>query len=61
MIESYNRKGLCVSFHDIQLLSAFLFFLLIPLKNTGNVNLVIWLGVLVTTANVFFYIEKYRM
>lgn len=55
MIESYNRKGLCVGFHDIQLFSAFLFFLLIPLKNTGIVHYVIWLGVIATTANVFLH------
>lgn len=58
MIESYNRKGLCVGFHDIQLFSAFLFFLLIPLKNTGIVHYVIWLGVIATTANVFFTLKN---
>lgn len=58
MIKSHNRKGFCVSFHDIQLFSAFLFFLLIPLKNTGIVHYVIWLGVIATTANVFFTLKN---
>lgn len=60
MMESCNRKGLYVSFHDIQLFSAFLFFLLIPLKNTGIVHYVIWLGVIATTANVVVTLKSVK-
>ena len=52
MVEKHELREFKVSFHDIQLFAAFLFFLLIPLKNTGIIHYVIWLGVIATTANI---------
>lgn len=52
MVEKHALREFKVSFHDIQLFAAFLFFLLIPLKNTGIIHYVIWLGVIATTANI---------
>ena len=58
MVEKHALRKFKVSFHDIQLFAAFLFFLLIPLKNTGIIHYVIWLGVIATTANVFFTLKN---
>lgn len=52
MIKKYSYRVFGISFHDVQLFSAVLFFLLIPLKNTGIVHYVIWLGVIATTGNI---------
>ena len=52
MIRSITSREIKVSFHDIQLFAAFLFFLFIPLKNTGVIHYVIWFGVLATTGNI---------
>lgn len=52
MVKGYIHREFKVSLLDIQLFAAFLFFLLIPLKNTGIIHYVIWLGVIATTANI---------
>lgn len=52
MIKEYLHREFKASFHDIQLFASFLFFLLIPLKNTGIIHYVIWLGVIATIANI---------
>ena len=52
MIKKYSYRVFGISFHDVQLFSAVLFFLLIPLKDTGIVHYVIWLGVIATTGNI---------
>lgn len=52
MVKEHTHREFKVSLHDIQLFAAFLFFLLIPLKNTGIIHYVIWLGVIATTANI---------
>lgn len=56
MIRRYSHREFKVSLRDIQLFAAFLFFLLIPLKNTGVIHYVIWLGVIATTGNIVFTI-----
>ncbi len=43
-----------VCFHDIQLLAAFLVFLLIPLKSTGIIHYVILLGAAATLGNIVY-------
>ena len=56
MIKKYSHPKFKVSLHGIQLFAAFLFFLLIPLKNTGIIHYIIWLGVISTTANIILTI-----
>lgn len=56
MLKENEHREFKVSFNDIQLFAAFLFFLLIPFKNTGIIHYVIWLGVIATTANIAFTI-----
>lgn len=58
MIKEYAHRAFKLSFHDVQLFAAFLFFLLIPLKNTGIIHYVIWLGVIATTANIISTIQN---
>lgn len=52
MIKEYSNKDAQMLFHKTQLFAAFLLFLLIPLKNTGIIHYVIWLGVIATTGNI---------
>ena len=58
-IREYSYKEeVKVSLHALQLFAAFLFFLFIPLKDTGLVHYVILLGVILTTGNVVLTIYK---
>lgn len=52
MKKLYYNSRITVTFHDIQLFAAFLFFLLIPLKTIGIIHYVIWLGVIAKVANI---------
>ena len=52
MKKLYYNSRITVTFHDIQLFAAFLFFLLIPLKTIGIIHYVIWLGVIANVANI---------
>ena len=61
MLKENEHREFKVSFNDIQLFAAFLFFLLIPFKNTGIIHYVIWLGVIATTANIAFTIYSKGM
>ena len=50
-----------VCFHDIQLLAAFLVFLLIPLKSTGIIHYVILLGAAATLGNIVYTLCRKKL
>lgn len=52
MLKDQTQYRWAISFHNIELFAAFLFFLLIPFKNTGIIHYVIWLGAVATMCNV---------
>lgn len=61
MLSGNIGHELKVSFHEMQLFSAFLFFLLIPLKNSGVVHYVIWVGALSIMGNTAITVYRNKI